>query len=158
MEEKRIILNRIQTPDGTILVSEHVHDYKTHIDTNGLEYMVDGGTEYLRRSVHTTPLSFLQKAWIWIKGWFGYIYNDPLAYKEMSIYSDTSFEIIRDTFTWGTYGKDGKQPLKRVKLSCMSNDHIKNVLANERNGSKWVRELMNQELIYRKQNHFVVED
>jgi len=37
--EKKIILNRIKTPDGTILTSYHRHDYIEYIDDNGLEYI-----------------------------------------------------------------------------------------------------------------------
>ena len=50
--EPRIVCNRIQTPDGTILISQHRHDYQIYTDKNGLEYMVDGGCDYLRRNVH----------------------------------------------------------------------------------------------------------
>ncbi len=35
------------TPDGTLLQSYHVHDYKTYKDSNGEIYMIDGGCEYL---------------------------------------------------------------------------------------------------------------
>jgi hypothetical protein len=31
----------------------HRHDYVTYTDANGLDYMVDGGNDYLRRNVHT---------------------------------------------------------------------------------------------------------
>ena len=48
----RLILNRIKTPDGTILTSYNRHDYVSYEDANGLEYMVDGGLEYLRRNVN----------------------------------------------------------------------------------------------------------
>ncbi len=46
----KIILNAIMTPDGTVLVSKHVHDYRNHTDANGETYAVDGGSEYLKRS------------------------------------------------------------------------------------------------------------
>ena len=48
----KIICNQIRTPDGTILISHTVHDYKEYKDKNGLVYMVDGGNDYLRRTVH----------------------------------------------------------------------------------------------------------
>ena len=38
-----ILSNRLKTPDGTILESLHRHDYVTHTDANGKEYMLDGG-------------------------------------------------------------------------------------------------------------------
>lgn len=53
--EKRIILNSIKTPDGTILVSRHRHDYVTYTDESRLEFSVDGGNEYLKRSVGFNP-------------------------------------------------------------------------------------------------------
>lgn len=32
--DKQLIYNAIKTPDGTVLVSYHRHDYKTHLDAN----------------------------------------------------------------------------------------------------------------------------
>lgn len=46
----RIILNAIETPDGTVLISSHRHDYRDHTDANGSYYAVDGGRDYLRRT------------------------------------------------------------------------------------------------------------
>ena len=77
MEKARIVSNRILTPDGTILESMHRHDYVTYEDANGLEYMVDGGLDYLRRNVH-----------------------DDAPYIELSVYSDDSHDVIRDVFKW----------------------------------------------------------
>lgn len=45
----KIILNAIETPDGTVLISAHRHDYRSHTDANGTTYVVDGGTDYLKR-------------------------------------------------------------------------------------------------------------
>ena len=50
--ERQLLLNRMKTPDGTILTSEHVHDYKQHLDKNGDTYMLDGGTEYQRTTIN----------------------------------------------------------------------------------------------------------
>ena len=47
-----ILSNRMRTPDGTILESKHRHDYVTHLDANGREYMLDGGLDYVRGSAN----------------------------------------------------------------------------------------------------------
>lgn len=48
-QKQRITLNRIRTPDGTIITSRYRHDFVAHRDANGHEYFVDGGLDYLRR-------------------------------------------------------------------------------------------------------------
>lgn len=131
---KRIIVNRIKTPDGTILESCHVHDYRTYIDANGKEYMVDGGREYLRRTVY-----------------------EDAPYSELSIYEDEPFEMIRLVLTWGTYGKTGDQPLTFVALYTMSDDHIRAII-RQKQGAGWIRDFMKKELIYRIENDIVVRD
>lgn len=50
MEDYKIIVNAIETPDGTVLLSAHRHDFRGHTDANGKFYAVDGGTDYLKRS------------------------------------------------------------------------------------------------------------
>ncbi len=54
MAEKtmNLIYNALRTPDGTVLTSRHRHDYVTHIDKNGKEYMIDGGLDYVRSSAN----------------------------------------------------------------------------------------------------------
>ena len=47
-----ILSSRMKTPDGTILESINRHDYVTHTDANGKEYMLDGGCEYVRCSAN----------------------------------------------------------------------------------------------------------
>lgn len=54
MDERKVIMqeiliNQIQTPDGTIIRSYHTHDFRMHCDKNGKSYSVDGGPSYLRR-------------------------------------------------------------------------------------------------------------
>ena len=46
MGHRNIVYSSLRTPDGTILTSTHVHDYVKHLDKNGKEYMLDGGTDY----------------------------------------------------------------------------------------------------------------
>ncbi len=138
METPRLIVNRIQTPDGTILTSHHRHDYVTYTDKNGLEYMVDGGLEYARRNVH-----------------------ESAPYIELSVYSDAPFEIIRENFHRGGRGKDGTKPLTWVPLAKMSNAWVEGCVEyNTKLGmaDSFATKLYLQELEYRKINNINIED
>jgi hypothetical protein len=130
----RLILNRIKTPDGTILTSYNRHDYVSYEDANGLEYMVDGGLEYLRRNV-----------------------NNEAPHEELSITDEASFEQIRESLHWGTYGKKRDQPLKYVTLCEMSNNHLQAIIG-QKMGGDWVRSYMKEELDYRKENNISIKD
>lgn len=120
-------LNRIQTPDGTILTSYHVYDYVTHEDKNGEQYMVDGGLYYLKRNVNEEE------------------------YKELSVEATAPFETIRESFHWGSYGKEGKGPRRWLLLKDMETNHIKAILENNF-GSGQVRDWFKQELKYREEH------
>lgn len=123
---RRLIHNSIRTPDGTILVSRDVHDYKTYTDKNGHEYMVDGGRDYLRRNV---------------------VKEAP--HTELSLYTDAPHEEIREVFTWGTYGKNGDEPFHLVLLKDMTDNHIKTILDTQ-HISDYMIELFGDELEYRE--------
>lgn len=132
MEERKIILNQIKTPDGTILKSIHRHDYVTHTDANGLEYMVDGGSEYLRRNI-----------------------NEDAPYEELTIYSDAPFEEIREAFHRGGRGKDGREPLTWVPMSKMSDEWLLACITyneDRKMGEGFANEMYKKELMYRKSN------
>lgn len=136
--ERQIVLNRIKTPDGTILTSFHRHDYKTHLDKNGLEYMVDGGNEYLRRNI-----------------------NEEAPYEELTLYLDDPFEILRENVCRGGRGKDGKQPLTWVPLNKMSDDWVKACIDYNKTlgldgGS--ASQLYKKELIYRIENNITISE
>ena len=98
-----LIYNAIRTPDGTILESRSVHDFVGHTDTNGKFYAVDGGLEYLKRCGD----------------------ND---YEELSLTLEDDFSKIRRVVSWGTRGKYGDQPLKKVKIKDLDTDHILSIL------------------------------
>jgi hypothetical protein len=125
----RIVSNRIRTPDGTILESMHRHDYVSYTDANGLEYMVDGGLDYLRRNVHE---------------------NAP--YEELSVYSIDSHMLIREVFKWGTRGIDGKQPLTYVPLKYLTTDHIEAILKTQDHIQQYIRNIFLDEMIFRTEN------
>ena len=134
---KQILCNRIQTPDGTILTSHNRHDFKTHVDNNGLEYMVDGGDDYLRRNI-------VQEA----------------PYKELSVYDDDSYVEIRKVLCRGGRGKDGTEELKYVTLDTMSNDWVDNVITYEeeyRPNNKYLK-YYKKEVDYRKKHNILIKD
>lgn len=120
-----IVYNAMETPDGTVLESRHRHDYQTHTDQNGEEYMVDGGKAYLRRSVNKVPA------------------------KDLSLRLDDPHKDIREAVTWGTYGKDGKQPLRYVTIKEMTAEHILAVINTQRL-APFMYTILKYELEYRK--------
>tara|TARA_R110000868_G_scaffold142084_1_gene359185 strand:+ start:145 stop:540 length:396 start_codon:yes stop_codon:yes gene_type:complete len=125
-----IIVNRIITPDGTVLTSKNRHDYRCHEDANGFTYCVDGGIDYLRRT-----------------------YSDeaPKA-TEASVYSEDPHELIRETFTWGTYGKTGKDPLRHVALKDLEKEHIKAIIKTQSHITQEIKDVFVNELCYRNSN------
>lgn len=136
--ERTIILNQIKTPDGTVIRSMHRHDYVTHLDANGLQYMVDGGSAYLRRNRH-----------------------DAAPYEELTIYSDDTFEVIRENFHRGGRGKDGTQPLTWVPMSKMSDSWLLACIKYNEElglGEGFANEMYKKELMYRQENEITIED
>jgi hypothetical protein len=135
MKTDKILINRIQTPDGTILTSHYRHDYKTYTDTNGLEYMVDGGTDYLRRTVHKLPMNWFVRKIVWVMGKLGFELRAryKVEYQELSVmYNDeTPFTYLRQHIERGGRGKDGTEPLKYVKLKDLSDNWLDNLVTYE---------------------------
>ena len=129
MTDNKIVYNAIRTPDGTLLESFHTHDFKTHKDKNGQVYMVDGGLSYIRRS--------------------------GSGHQELCLVESDPIEEIREVFSWGTYGKSGDEPFKRVLLKDMTEEHIKAIISD---GTYQWNALMMRELQYRKENNIHIED
>lgn len=121
-----IVYNAIQTPDGTVIESRHVHDYQTYTDANGKTYMVDGGLDYLRRNAHDD-------------------------YVDLSVSLDDGHAAVREALTWGTRGVNGDQPLTYIKLRAMTTDHIKACLETQDQMHKNVRAAMQNELLFRSE-------
>lgn len=127
MAEKtmNLIYNALRTPDGTVLTSRHRHDYVTHIDKNGKEYMIDGGLDYVRSSA-----------------------NGDEEYLTVTIGADHS--VCREACEWGTYGINGDQPLSYIKLCDMDTAHIEAVLENVNDRIRpSIKEMMKEELQFR---------
>jgi len=74
-----------------------------------LIYIVDGGLDYLRRN---------------------YYINNP--FEELSIYTDSPFERIRESVERGGRGKDGREPLKYVVLKDINDEWLRNIIVYER--------------------------
>ena len=128
--ERFIIYNAIKTPDGTLLESRHVHDFVTHIDKNGEYYQNDGGNEYFHRSVNIIPA------------------------EDLSLYSDDSFEQLREVITRGSRGKSGREPLTYIKLCDIDDEYLDAIIKYEeelRPNNKYLT-FYKQEKLYRDEN------
>ena len=122
----QLVVNKIRTPDGTILWSRHRHDYVTHLDENGEEYMLDGGTDYVRTSVN------------------------EVSAESLAVYTDDDHSVIRERFMWGTRGLTGDSPLIWKPLKDLEIDHINAILKTQTHIPDWVRTIFENELEYRK--------
>lgn len=122
---KTLLVNAIITPDGTRLESLHRHDYQTHIDANGEEYMIDGGLDYVRRSINKQPAI------------------------DAFVYTDDGHDVIREQFLWGTYGKNGDQPLQMKPLKSLDKEHIEAILKTQTHLKDHIRKVFEDELEYR---------
>ncbi len=98
--ERSLILNRWKTPDGTVLISRHTHDFVSHKDANGEDYFIDGGNEYVRMSVNKEEM------------------------ENMCVYSDDQFSVIRKVLCRGTFDENDKRIW--IPLCNMSNPHLEN--------------------------------
>ena len=90
---------------GMIIKSTHVHDYRVCGCENNV--MVDGGGEYFRCS-----------------------YGEGNTSESLLLYDDSPFVEIKNKLIWGTYGKEGNNPLTWVKLIDCETDHLKAILLN----------------------------
>jgi len=101
-----ILHNSIQTPDGTVLISTHQHDFCAHTDDNGKYYFVDGGTEYLRRSANGDEV-------------------------DLSVTTDSPHELIREVVKWtSNLDVDGNplpKPITR-RLSELTTEHVQAII------------------------------
>lgn len=59
---------------------------------------------------------------------------------------------VRDWMRWGTYGKDGTQPLKYVILKNMSDEHIEAILRTQFHIGPFYEKEFKKELKRRKKN------
>ena len=117
-----MILNRIKCLACNVeLISRNRHDYVSCGCPE--ETFVDGGLDYQRcgskalSNIESTPM-----------------------------FDDEPFEVQRDVIVWGTYGKDGDQPLSYKKVKDMDVGHLEAVLEIE-GVLPHIRKCMKEELI-----------
>lgn len=125
----KLLANRWQTPDGTILWSKHRHEFAYHRDENGGLYFVDGGNAYIRKSINV---------------------KNPM--KDLCIYSNGTFELEREWVTWGrNYDKNMKRlpETEWIPIKDLDTDHIYNILKLDIPDN--YRRLMEEEITYREQ-------
>lgn len=125
-EDRQMVYNAIRTPDGTVLASFHRHDYKTHQDKNGKEYMIDGGLDYIRTTVNGDE-------------------------EMLTMYLDEPFEKIRQYFHWGRNYDANMELLPRtewIPLMDITDSHLDALLVYPR-VTPWVMELFEREYRYR---------
>ena len=102
--KNELLLNRIQTPDGTFICSRSLDDLGEHTDENGHYYGIQGGLAYQK------------------------VLYDKKDYTDASIYTTDDFNLIRENIVWDTYGVDGDEELRQVKIKDLALDHIENIL------------------------------
>lgn len=122
----QLVRNSIMTPDGTVLVSYHRHDYVSHLDKNGETYFIDGGNSYQRSSVNHIP------------------------FKSLNVFVTDDFTLVRAAFHWGTRGINGNKPLKQVRLMDMTTEHIEAIMLTQTHiDNTYVNQIFEKELTYR---------
>jgi len=102
------------------LVSRHRHDFKTC--KCGATF-VDGGLDYQRGGSEFAI--------------------------DTSITDKNSFQQIRHSFAWGSYGKDGKGKLEYLKLYAIGDDHIEAILKTLPDGQGFIKKLFMDEQVFR---------
>ena len=134
---RNIIYSALRTPDGTVLESLHRHDYKTHTDLNGREYMLDGGTDYVRCSNNGDE-------------------------EFITVYDDEPYERVRQYAYRLGYGKPGAPDygkFRKTTFDKMTDEHLQASLDYHgvtKGGSHWCL-LLKEKLFRVEQGIFLSE-
>jgi len=72
-------------------------------------------------------------------------------YETVQQFASESHTILRDFIEWGSYGKDGKGPLRYILVKDLEDDHINAILESQHHISEKMRVLLLAELAYRKE-------
>lgn len=131
--ERKILINKVMCPDGTILESHHRHDYKEYTDKLGRYTMVDGGRDYLKRGG---------------------------TFTEMSVYSDDSHEVIRREVTRIGRGKNLDQQPFITPVMAMNDSWLKNVIewCEDYQPNNPFLDVFKEEVLYRKKHGISIKE
>jgi hypothetical protein len=114
------------------LESRNRHDFKSCDCPN--RAIVDGGHDYTR-----------------------YGAEDMSKLIKHTLYLTDPHEKLREAVSWGTYGKEGKDPLRHVKIKDMSDEHLNAVIIYP-NVVPWMVKIMQDELEYRVNFNISITD
>lgn len=129
-----IVLNKIKCNHcGDEIISHSVHDF---VWCKCEKVAVDGGCEYQ----HLT--------------------GNPDDYTNMVIYDDAPYEIVRENFHRGGRGKSGREDLKWVPMSKMSDEWLKACIVYNKDREMGDREnkLYQKEIDYRQENNISIKE
>ena len=101
------------------IISRSNHDY---VECSCGSVSVDGGQCYLKRSG---------------------------KYEETSVTTHSSIEEIREAFMWGSYGKNGDEPLKLIKLKDLEDSHLLAIIKSQKRLGQEIISLFVKELQFR---------
>jgi len=131
----KLLVNALRTPDGTRLESRHQHDYKSYVDVEtGCIYFADGGLAYARGTYTADGV------------------------EDLRVYNTDDIGLIREHFSWGTFGKNMDKGLHEILLKVMSNEHVIAILETQTLLPAHVYTMFVRELEYRNTNDIYVED
>lgn len=124
-----LLVSKFKTPDGTVLLSKHRHDYVSHFDTKcNCWFGVDGGISYQK------------------------ILGDIDKLENLSVYTNDPHKKIRENFEWGSYGKSGKEELHYILLKDLTEEHISAIMRTQKHLPEHILEVFNAELFWRLYN------
>lgn len=107
-----LIQNAVYWPIANLYIkSTHQHDYTGHsVVISGVktDLFLDGGLDYRRVVSSGNPV-----------------------YKDFSLYTDSPFELVVERLLWGSYGKNGDQPLRWVPLKECETEHLQAILKTQ---------------------------
>jgi hypothetical protein len=156
MQENILVHNSIMTPDGTILVSRHRHDFVYHTDKNGHRYCLDGGLDYIRMSYPEFKPSLFKK----VLKWLGFPISNNLMPTNLCAYIGDPICKLRQVVSRGGRGINGDEPLRYVLLKDINDSWLDNIISYEEEFRPYNLYLpvYREEKRYREVNKIKVED